>query len=204
MKRITIMVCILELSVAAPLMALSTVRAGKPRIRFNRLLASKKAEQGDRFQISAFVTPIQNIWEDEGVFFHIIKPDAVMKEHPSGGWTQKGIVINANMPPTISSKRWIVGEDVRLGPATIVIPDDMPPGEYLYQMGLYHYDADKDIYVREPYTNEDIKDWIVGTLLVKKRAKTKEGKHVELMLSNFETLTSVKSWETGRGGKWGS
>lgn len=183
---------------------LSLLRPGEPRFKFNKLVAPEKVEQGDEFKIVAFVTPLQNIWDDERVFFHLLTPDAVMKEYPAQGWQQKGIIVNANAASQINSQRWIVGEDVQLGPETIEIPRGLAPGTYLIQMGLFYIaDSAKEKYMREPYANKDIKDWIVGSVEITAPKQVRDGGRVELMLSDFETLEDIKKWESGRSGEIG-
>lgn len=183
---------------------LSFLRPGEPRIKFNRLIAPAKAEAGDEFRVVAFVTPLQNIWDDEQVFFHLLSPEAVMDEYPAEGWEQKGIVINANSAPQIPSQRWIVGEDVQLGPVTFEVPRSLAPGTYRIQMGLFYIvDRQKKLYMREPYANREIKDWIVGSVEVTAPRQAKNGGPIELILSDFETLGDVKKWESGRRGELG-
>ncbi len=192
---------VLGAGVASPL---SLLRPGEPRFKFNKLVAPEKADAGDKFKVVAFVTPLQNIWDEERVFFHLLSPDAVMKEYPVQGWQQKGIILNADNAPHIPSQRWIVGEDVELGPVTIEIPRGLAPGTYLIQMGLFYItDPAKNMYMREPYANKDIKDWIVGSVEITAPKQVRNDGRVELMLSDFETLGDVKKWESGRRGEIG-
>lgn len=183
---------------------LSLLRPGEPRFKFNKIIAPEKAEAGDEFKIVAFVTPLQNIWDEEQIFIHLLSPDAVVSEYPAQGWQQKGIVLNANTAPRIPSQRWIVGEDVQLGPVSIEIPRGLAPGTYLIQMGLFYIiDPAKKMFVREPYANRDIKDWIVGSIEVTAPRQVRNGNRVEIVLSDFETLGDVKKWESGRRGEMG-
>ena len=183
---------------------LSMLRPGEPRFKFNKLVAPVRADAGDEFKIVAFVTPLQNIWDDERIFIHLITPDAVMKEYPAQGWHQKGIAVNANTAPGIPSQRWIVGEDVQLGPVTIELPRGLAPGKYLVQMGLFHVsDPAREIFVREPYVNKEISDWIVGSIEIGAPRQARHEGRLELMLSDFETLGDVKKWESGRRGELG-
>ena len=183
---------------------LSLLRPGEPRFKFNRIVAPAKAEAGDQFRVLAFVTPLQNIWDEERIFLHLLESDAVMDEYPADGWDQKGILVNANAAPQIPSQRWVVGEDVQLGPVTFEIPRGLAPGTYLIQMGLFHVvDPVKRVFMREPYANREIKDWIVGSVEVTAPRRIENGSRVELLLSDFETLGDVKKWESGRRGELG-
>ena len=203
-RRVIAICCGLLFLSAANSFPLSKLRPGQPRIKFVKLEARERAKQGDIFKVTAFITPLQNIWERESAFLHIIKPDAVMDEYPTDGWTQKGIVINADFSPVIPSERWIVGEEVMLGPINFGIPHDMPPGKYLYQIGLfYKEDPTKKVWVREPYVNREIKDWILGTLEVKKADVPADDERVETVISDFEELEGVKRWESMRRGRIG-
>lgn len=184
--------------------ALSVIRPGEPRIRFNKVVAPARAEQGEELRIVAFVTPLQNIWENEQIFFHLITPDAVIKDYPPEGWEQKGIVVNANTRPLIASQNWVVGSDVQLGPITLLIPKSLPPGKYLYQMGLFNtVTSPRKVYMREPYANKEIKDWIVGSVEVEAGRVREAGGKEETVLSDFENLEDVKKWESGRKGEIG-
>ncbi|MCX6357976.1 MAG: hypothetical protein NT045_08920 [Candidatus Aureabacteria bacterium] len=184
--------------------SLSTIREGEPRIRFNRLVAPARGQQGETVGVVAFVTPLQNIWEPETIFFHLISPDAVTGEHPAAGWEQKGIVVNANTAPLIPAQNWVVGSEVQLGPVTLAIPKTLPPGKYLYQMGLFYtVSSPKAMYVREPYTNKEIPDWVLGSIEVEGPRTAKAGERVETMLSDFESLEDLKKWESRRQGEIG-
>ena len=203
-KRAVCATCALLFLAAGAAYPLSLVREGQPRIKFNRLVAPDRVTQGQVFRLVAFVTPLQNIWEKEAVFLHLIKPDAVRTSYPREGWSQDNIVINANITPAIPSERWIVGEDVQLGPINFGIPYDLPPGKYLLQLGLFHTkDPAKKVYVREPYANEEIKDWVVGSIQVEQGKIEDNGGRVEVMLSDFETLSDVRKWESRRRGRIG-
>ncbi|MDD5557699.1 MAG: hypothetical protein PHN82_10710 [bacterium] len=197
-------VCAALLLRGGPLLALSMVRPGEPRIKFNRFVGPERVEHGEEFRISAFVTPLRNIWEPEHIFLHIIRPDAVMSEYPAQGWEQQGIVINANASTAIPSQRWIVGEDVQLGPISMTVPHDIPPGNYLYQMGLFYVvDPVNNVYMREPYANREIRDWIVGTLEVTARRGVDNDSDIEVVLSDFESYGDLKKWESMRDGQIG-
>ncbi len=204
LKRGACLAVVLLVLGAGAAFPLSLLRPGEPRFKFNRLVAPAKAEAGDQFRVLAFVTPLQNIWDEERIFLHLLAPDAVMDAYPADGWEQKGILVNANAAPQIPSQRWIVGEDVQLGPVTFEIPRGLAPGTYLIQMGLFHVvDAAKRMYMREPYANREIKDWIVGSVEVTAPRRIENGSRVELLLSDFETLGDVKKWESGRRGELG-
>lgn len=203
-RKVTVLCLLVLVSFLGTAFPLSMLREGQPRIKFNRLVAPDRAVQGQAFRLVVFVTPLQNIWEKESVFLHLIKPDAVRSEFPEDGWSQEGIIINANISPAIPSQKWIVGEDVQLGPINFGVPQDLPSGKYLFQIGLFHTkDSGKGVYVREPYTNQDITDWVVGELQVDKAVEETNGSRIEVMISDFETLGDIRKWESRRRGRVG-
>lgn len=179
---------ILLLIIALPvrLYAKSVVREGEAIVDFRKLHIPEKVEPGQVYQFSAQISIKKNIWEDEVVFFLIIAPDG-------------RILINNSFSPSLPATRWTVGEIVKLGPANGYIPLDFPPGTYNIKMGLYSTKlspTEEPLYVREPYTNAEIKDFIVGQITVEPAKQSLEAeKKRELVISNFETLEDVRKWE---------
>jgi hypothetical protein len=165
--------------------AKSIIREGEPFISFEKLYAPEVIKQGQFFQISIDVTTKKNIWEDLGTFLHITSV------------TDNKILINNDFPLTIPSSQWAPGEIIKIGPANSYIPEDLPPGTYNIQLGFYltKVSPSGTVYVREPYTNKEIKDFVIGQLKVETAQEEAAQKKEDLVLSNFETEEDLKKWE---------
>jgi len=160
------------------------IREGQPTIAFKKLYAPATVKQGEIFKLSAEITISKNVWEDDSVFLHICRtPDNT-------------IVINNNFSPANPSTMWIPGETIKIGPVNVFIPPDLAVGEYSIQMGLFSSKSTptETVYVRESYTNTDIKDFIVGTIRVEAAAQEVSEKMEDLVISDFETPVDVKKW----------
>jgi hypothetical protein len=183
MKKYTLIILFLFLFGYAQ--AKSVVREGEPSITFNKLYIPATLKQGQLYKISAEITIQKNIWQDLGVFLHITNP------------TDNKILINNNFSPSLPSSQWVPGEIVRLGPVNGYIPADFTPGTYNIQMGLFLTKATPEeiLYIREPYTNKEMKDFVVGKITVEPAKPEEFKKREDLVISDFETLVDLKKWQ---------
>jgi len=165
--------------------AKSIVQEGPAYITFHKIYIPETVKQGELFQISAELSTNKNIWEDMQVFLHIVSP------------TDNKILINNDFSPSIPTTHWTPGEIVRLGPVNAYIPKNFPPGTYNIQMGLYtsKITPQEVLHIRQPYTNPEIKDFIVAKIKVEEAKLKETPKKEDLILSNFETLVDIKKWQ---------
>lgn len=184
MKRFLLCVSLIILCIPAPSRAKSIARPGEPRITFVGIDLSLKSPiiLGTTFRLTATVIPTQNIWEEEGVFLHLVHPD-----------TQERVLVNADFTPSYPTTRWAVGEAVKLGPVNLKAPPELPPGKYKIQLGLF-YKGEDGVYVREKYTNPDIKDWIVGEIEFISEPRT-TAKLPDLILCDFASEGDMAKWQ---------
>ena len=180
------------LSLAAVLLppvapAETVIRQGSPRVSFVSFQLQTEASQGEFFRGSAFFQLTAPVETPEKVFLHLV---------PSG---QNEVRVNADFFPRLPTSRWEVGQVVEAGPFGLVIPGDLEPGDYEVRTGLMAIEAnDKGVrFVREPYTNPDIKNFVVGRIAVK-AAEKKEGAAAvptELDLVTFARDEDLIYWE---------
>lgn len=146
----------------APLSPAETVlRQGSPRVSFVSFQLQTEAAQGEFFTGSAFFQLTAPVEATEKIFLHLV---------PSG---QNEVRVNADFFPRIPTNRWEVGQVVEVGPVGLVIPYDLEPGDYEVRMGLMEISADEKgvRFVREPFTNPEIKNFAVGKIAVKAAEK---------------------------------
>jgi len=74
------------------------------------------------------------------------------------------ILINADHAPPKSSRAWVVNE-VITDPVTLNIPVDLPPGDYLFEIGLY--DANDPAFTRLPLVNGETRVLLSDLITVK-------------------------------------
>jgi hypothetical protein len=131
------------------------------------------------------MTTQKNIWEQMEVFLHITSP------------SDNKILINNDFTPPLPPEQWTPGEIIKIGPANGYIPQDFPVGTYNVQMGLYSTKVSPEgvLYVRQPYTNKEIKDFVVGKIKVEESRPEEAKKKEDLVISNFETLVDLKKWQ---------
>ncbi|MFH1995398.1 MAG: hypothetical protein ABIJ27_00190 [Candidatus Omnitrophota bacterium] len=185
-RRVSIPILLIGTIFSFTVQAKSIVREGKAIITLGTLDIPDKVQKGEIFFLNADFSITKNIWEDYGFYLHIVD----LKTH--------AIVINNDFSPATPTTMWVVGDAVSVGPVNVFIPSDIPAGEYGVRMGLYSTKQTSagPIYIREPYTNADIKDFIVGTLRVVEPADENEEKKIEdLVISDFEDLVDVRKWE---------
>jgi hypothetical protein len=165
--------------------AKSVTREGEAVITFNKLYIPETLRQGQFYQISADLTTKKNIWEDMPVFVHLTTPG------------DNKVVINNDFAPSVATTQWTVGEAVRVGPVNAYIPHDIPPGTYNVLMGFYStkISPEETLHIREPYTNPEIKDFVVGTVKVEEAPPERGGKKPDFVISDFESLVDLKKWQ---------
>ncbi|MCM8795833.1 MAG: hypothetical protein NC928_04025 [Candidatus Omnitrophica bacterium] len=187
MKRVTFLLfLIFYIFCISSLEAKSIVRQGEPIISFDKLYIPESIKQGEFFKISAEMKITKNIWEDMGVFLHICRPE------------DNKILINNDFVPNIPTTQWTVGEIIRVGPINSYIPQDLPPGLYNVCMGLFSTKVTAEegvLYIREPYTNKEIKDFVVGKIKVESSLPQPVPKKEDLLISSFETIVDLKKWQ---------
>lgn len=185
MKRLLLLLIISSLCIPAVSAAKSIARPGDPRLSFVDLSLNVPLpiEQGTSFRLTATIVPTQNIWEEESVFLHIVRPDDPEK-----------VIINADFYTPYPTTRWAVGEAVKLGPVNLGAPEDIPPGKYKIQLGLFHRRED-GVYIREKYTNPGIKDWVVGDIEFCSRPKKVE-KLADLVICDFSSEGDLNRWQS--------
>ena len=185
MRKIIIAI-VLVLFFSPSVWAKSVVRQGEPFVKFHKISVPKAVEQGEMYKIEAEIEVQKSIMEDMGVFFHII-------DQKDGK-----IWINNSFRPSIPSIQWTVGERVRLGPVNGYIPEGLSPGTYGVHLGLYTTKTTdtETTYIREPYINPEIKDFIVGTIEVaKKKQDMQQEKKEDLVISDFESEIDLRKWQ---------
>ncbi|MFC1590040.1 hypothetical protein ACFL42_00955 [Candidatus Omnitrophota bacterium] len=164
--------------------AKSMIREGKPIVTLRQLFVPEEVARGEVFNLRAEVEISKNIWEDLTIFLHILRP------------SDNKIVINNDFSPSEPSSMWTVGQVVELGPVNVFIPPELSEGEYSIRMGLFGSKATPTgrLYIREPYTNREIKDFVVGKIKVGQKDKIEEEKIEDLMISDFESRVDAKKW----------
>lgn len=185
MKRLLLLLLLVTLFIPATSTAESIARPGDPRLTFIDLSLSVPLpiELGTTFRLSVTIVPTQNIWEDETVFLHIVPAD-----------NPERVLINADFAPPYSTTRWAVGEAIKLGPINMSAPQKLPPGKYKIQLGLFHRRED-GVYVREKYTNTEIKDWIVGDVEFYQEKKP-FARYPDLVISDFSSDSDLAKWQS--------
>ncbi len=165
--------------------AKSVTREGEAVVTFGKLNMPEVLKQGQFYLISADMSIKKNLWEEMSVFVHIVSQQ------------DNKLIINNDFALTVPATQWTPGETITVGPANAYIPDDIPPGTYNVQMGLFavKHSNEGDVFVREPYTDPAIKNFVVGTIKVEESPAEKVEKKPDLVVSDFESKTDVKKWE---------
>jgi len=189
MARTISAACVLLLGLAAAAgdvaYGKSVTREGEAVVTLNKLTMPDTVKQGEFFQVLADLSAKKNLWDNMSVFLHFIS-------------TKDGkTVLNNDFTLGIPTTTWAPGEIVTVGPANCYIPQDFPPGTYDIQMGLYatKVTPQEVLYVREPYTNPEIKNLVVKTVKVEATPPAQEVKKEDLVLSDFDNPIDVKKWQ---------
>lgn len=189
MKKLMLLVSGVGLVICFPLLrgrAETETREGTPRLTLLSFSMQTEANQGDFITASAFFQLTAPIEVREKVFFHLAR---------SG---RSEVDINADFSPRLPTTRWEVGEVVEAGPINIAIPFRLEAGEYEVRVGLMEIVREETgiRYLREPYTNPDLKDFVVRKLTIKEAAQAAEAKRPPIVdLFDFKNDADILLWE---------
>ncbi|MFH1995400.1 MAG: glycoside hydrolase domain-containing protein, partial [Candidatus Omnitrophota bacterium] len=114
---------------------------------------------GDMVAISCGLEITERLPKEHFLFLHL-----------EGTWP--GAYVNADIHALGPQKLWEPNKRIDLGPFYIYVPLDLPEGEYRVTMGLSSQTrtATGAYYKKLPYSNQDIHDWAVGAISIKKRS----------------------------------
>ena len=162
------------------------IREGDPRVTFISFNLQSEIAQGEMVSTSLFFKIKKPIEEKEKVFFHLVK---------SGS---NETSLNADFSPRYPTNIWDVNQVVEAGPIELAIPFNLEPGEYNVRAGLMNIVRSENevIYLREPYTNQEIKDFTVGKVTVLKTEVETQEVPSEYDLVSFNTDQDIIFWET--------
>jgi len=162
------------------------IREGDPRVTFISFNLQTEIAQGEMVSTSIFFKTAKPIETKEKVFFHLVK---------SG--TQE-TSLNADFSPRYPTNIWDVNQVVEAGPIELAIPFNLEPGEYDVRAGLMDIDrTESEVrYIREPYTNQEIKDFTLGKLTVIKTEVEDKDTPAEMDLVTFNTDQDMILWDT--------
>lgn len=163
----------------------SVNRDGEAIITLNKLTMPEVVKQGEFFHVIAEMSSKKNIWDNMLAFLHLVSAK------------DDKILLNNDFVLGIPTTSWTPGEVVMIGPVNCYIPQDFPPGLYNVKMGLYATKVTPEtvLYVREPYTNPEIKGFVVKTIKVEGTPADKEVKKEDLVISNFDSLVDIRKWQ---------
>jgi len=164
----------------------TVTREGDPRVTFISFNLQTEIAQGEMVSTSIFFKITKPIEKKEKVFFHLVK---------SGSQETS---LNADFSPRYPTTIWDVNQVVEAGPIELAIPFNLEPGEYEVRAGLMEIDrTESEVrYIREPYTNQDIKDFTIGKLTVTKTVVENKDVPSELDLVSFNTEQDIILWDT--------
>ena len=185
MRKIIIFLFILiGLTISSQVNAKSIVRKGKARIILEKVEIPSSVRQEEPFAITIWLKTTENLWNEEKVFLHIIRE------------VDEKLVLNADFSPTPPTTEWIPEQVVVVGPINLYIPEEIPPGKYKIRLGLFYPEKieGKYVYVREPFVNKEIKNFIVGSIEVKPALKTPPKKET-VILADFESKVDLAKWQ---------
>ncbi len=162
------------------------VRDGDPRLELISFNLQTVIAQGQLVSGSLFFKATSPLEENLKVFFHLVRP----------GQTQT--VLNADFSPRNPTRRWDVNQVAEAGPFDLAIPFNLEPGEYDIRAGLLRIVREEDVvrYVREPYINPEIENFIIGRLTVTGTERDDPEGPSELDLIAFDSEAEIVFWET--------
>ena len=161
------------------------VREGEPRVTFVSYNLQTEIGQGELVSASIFFKVTKPLEKSEKVFFHLVK---------SG---RKETSLNADFSPRYPTLIWDVNQVVEAGPFELAIPFNLEPGEYDVEVGLMEIVREESVvrYIREPYTNQEIKDFIIGKLTVTRTEAPEPNEPSEVDLTSFNDEGDIMLWE---------
>lgn len=164
--------------------AKSVVREGEAIVTLRDFRVSPEVRQGEIFPVYADFSITKSIWKEATIFLHLTRPE------------DNKTLVNADFKPPVVVTKWTPGQVMKFGPVDMYCPDDLTPGAYNIKMGLCTVEGQgpERVFVREPYTNDDIKDFVVGHILVKEKAP--EVVPEPLIISDFKDELDLYKWET--------
>ena len=162
------------------------IREGDPRVTFISFNLQTEIAQGEMVATSLFFKTTKPIEKSEKVFFHLVK---------SGS---NETSLNADFAPRYPTNIWDVNQVVEAGPIELAIPFKLEPGDYDIRAGLMEIDrTESEVrYIREPYTNQEIKDFTVGKLTVIKTEIEDKETPSEMDLVSFNSDQDMIWWDT--------
>lgn len=163
------------------------IREGEPRITFVSYNLQSEIAQGEMTSTSIFFKTTKPIEKKEKVFLHLVKPG------------NQETSLNADFTPRYPTNNWDVNQIVEVGPIELAIPINLEPGDYDVRAGLMEIDrSESEVrYVREPYINPGIKNFIIGKIRVtQKQQQDNRDTPTELDLVSFNTDEDMIFWET--------
>lgn len=184
--KIGMFLFLLFLLSSIPVYGKSVTREGEPIVKLVDFQAPEKVMQGELFTIYADMSLSKSIQDNRSIFFHIKNP------------RDEKIVINADFDPDPPVSSWLPGEIVGMGPVCLYVPEEVPPGEYNIAMGMVSAKTNSEgSYIREPYANPEIKNFVVGKITFEKAIiKEERREEKELYISNFSDEIDINKWET--------
>ncbi|MDP8235168.1 MAG: hypothetical protein P9M08_02165 [Candidatus Erginobacter occultus] len=162
------------------------VRDGDPRLELISFNLQTVIAQGQLVSGSLFFKATSPLEENLKVFFHLVRPG------------QTDTVLNADFSPRNSTRRWDVNQVAEAGPFDLAIPFNLEPGEYDIRAGLLRIVREEDVvlYVREPYLNPEIENFIIGRLTVAATERADPDGPSEFDLIAFDSEAEIVFWET--------
>ena len=164
----------------------TTIREGDPRVSFISFNLQTEIAQGEMVSTSLFFKITKPIENKEKVFFHLVK---------SGSQETS---LNADFVSRYPTTIWDVNQVVEAGPIELAIPFNLEPGDYDVRAGLMDIArTESEVqYIREPYTNTEIKDFTIGKLTVIKTEVEDKEIPSELDLVSFNSDQDMIFWDT--------
>lgn len=163
----------------------SMTRETKPVITFRRIETLEEIPQGE-------ILPLYLTFYIEGYIPRKLKLFLHLVDLKTGK-----LLVNADTDPPVPTDEWIPYEAIRLGPFGMYIPEDLPEGEYGIRCGFMEvkFEKKKKVYIREPYTNKDIKNFIVATVKVIKKKEVPPQELKPLFISDFSRSLDGNRWQ---------
>ncbi len=162
------------------------VRDIEPRLELVSFNLQSVIAQGEMVSGSFFFKATTPLEENLKVFFHLVRPG------------EDRTVLNADFSPRYRPRRWEVNQVAEAGPFDLAIPPNLAPGEYDIRAGLLEIVREEDLvrYIREPYINEEIENFIIGRLTVEETEFEEAIGPETVDLIAFDNEAAIVFWET--------